>query len=145
MQSDRYGTLGVGGGFALGVKLAKPDAEVWVLWGDGALGYSVMEYDTFKRHSVNVIGLCGNDACWGQIERDQTNLLGDPVSNVLEYSPYEKIAVALGGEGLCMSSPEEDLEQYIRSAQHTVSAAGKPVLLNALLGKSDFRDGSISF
>ena len=44
-----------------------------------------------------------------------------------------------------MSSPEEDLEQYIRSAQHTVSAAGKPVLLNALLGKSDFRDGSISF
>ena len=73
MQSDRYGTLGVGGGFALGVKLAKPDAEVWVLWGDGALGYSVMEYDTFKRHSVNVIGLCGNDACWGQIERDQTD------------------------------------------------------------------------
>ena len=71
--------------------------------------------------------------------------MGDPVSNVLEYSPYEKIAVALGGEGLCMSSPEEDLEQYIRSAQHTVSAAGKPVLLNALLGKSDFRDGSISF
>eukprot|EP00943_MAST-04B_sp_MAST-4B-sp1_P001409 g1409.t1 len=137
-----YGTLGVGGGFALGVKLAKPEAEVWILWGDGALGYSVMEYDTYKRHGVNIIGLCGNDACWGQIERDQTTWLGDPVSNVLEYSPYEKIAQALGGEGLCVSSPKEDLQQYVQTVQNI--AKSKPVLLNVLLGKSNFREGSIS-
>ena len=114
------------------------------MWGDGALGYSVMEFDTYKRHGVNVIGLCGNDAWWGQIERDQTTWLGDPVSNVLEYSPYEKIAQALGGEGLCISSPKEDIKQYINTAQNIVKANGKSVLLNVLLGKSSFRDGSIS-
>lgn len=114
------------------------------MWGDGALGYSVMEFDTYKRHGVNVIALCGNDACWGQIERDQTTWLGDPVSNVLEYSPYEKIAQALGGEGLCISSPKEDIKQYINTAQNIVKANGKSVLLNVLLGKSSFRDGSIS-
>lgn len=34
-----FGTLGVGAGFALGAKLCRPDAEVWLLWGDGSAGY----------------------------------------------------------------------------------------------------------
>jgi thiamine pyrophosphate-dependent acetolactate synthase large subunit-like protein len=46
---------GVGGGFALGAKLARPDHEVWLLWGDGSAGYSIAEYDTFKRHKVGFV------------------------------------------------------------------------------------------
>lgn len=34
-----FGTLGVGGGFAMAAKLVKPDSEVWLLWGDGASGF----------------------------------------------------------------------------------------------------------
>ena len=45
-----FGTLGVGAGFALGAKLCRPDDEVWILWGDGACGYGLVEYDTFVRH-----------------------------------------------------------------------------------------------
>ncbi len=61
----------MGAGFALGVKLACPEAEVWLLWGDGSSAYSLMEYDTFVRHNVPVISVIGNDGCWSQIYRDQ--------------------------------------------------------------------------
>ena len=49
LDPGAFGTLGVGAGFALGAKLVRPDAEVWILYGDGSLGYSLIEFDTFKR------------------------------------------------------------------------------------------------
>jgi len=52
LDPGAFGTLGVGGGFALGAKLCRPDAEVWIVYGDGSLGYSVAEFDTFTRHKV---------------------------------------------------------------------------------------------
>lgn len=52
LDPGAFGTLGVGGGFALGAKLCRPDAEVVVIYGDGSLGYSVAEFDTFTRHKV---------------------------------------------------------------------------------------------
>src|SRR5207237_5218073 len=74
-----FGTLGVGAGFALGAKLCRPDAEVWIIYGDGSAGYSLAEFDTFARHGIPVIALVGNDACWAQIAGDQVELLGDSV------------------------------------------------------------------
>ena len=53
LDPGAFGTLGVGGGFALGAKLCRPESEVWVIYGDGSLGYSVAEFDTFTRHKVN--------------------------------------------------------------------------------------------
>ena len=53
------GTLGVGGGFALAAKLANPEANVVILYGDGSLGYSLMEFDTFVRHKVPVTAIIG--------------------------------------------------------------------------------------
>ncbi|XP_017163552.1 2-hydroxyacyl-CoA lyase 2 isoform X2 [Poecilia reticulata] len=50
LDPGAFGTLGVGGGFALGAKLCRPESEVWIIYGDGSLGYSVAEYDTFTRH-----------------------------------------------------------------------------------------------
>ena len=66
-----FGTLGVGAGFALGAKLARPDADVWIIYGDGSAGYSLSEFDTFVRHNVPVVALVGNDASWAQIAREQ--------------------------------------------------------------------------
>ncbi|HUF79244.1 MAG TPA: thiamine pyrophosphate-binding protein, partial [Thermoanaerobaculia bacterium] len=78
-----FGTLGVGAGFALGAKLCRPEAEVWLLYGDGSAGYSLAEVDTFVRHGVAVIAVVGNDAAWMQIARDQVEILGDAVGTVL--------------------------------------------------------------
>ena len=54
LDPGAFGTLGVGGGFALGAKLCRPESEVWVIYGDGSLGYSVAEFDTFTRHKVKL-------------------------------------------------------------------------------------------
>ena len=53
LDPGAFGTLGVGGGFALGAKLVRPDSEVWIVYGDGSLGFSVAEFDTFTRHKVS--------------------------------------------------------------------------------------------
>ncbi len=44
--------VGVGGGFALAAKTVRPDAEVWIIYGDGALGFSIAEFDTFARRKM---------------------------------------------------------------------------------------------
>jgi hypothetical protein len=59
LDPGAFGTLGVGGGFALGAKLCRPDAEVWVIYGDGTVGYSIAEFDTFARHGVGFLGGAG--------------------------------------------------------------------------------------
>jgi len=144
LDPGSFGTLGVGGGFALGAKLACPEDEVWLLWGDGAAGYSIAEFDTFARHGVPVIALVGNDACWGQIERDQKVWFGSDVSCTLEYTHYETIAEGYGGIGLSVTSPTDDVTGTLLKAQQLARERGKPVLINVLVGRSDFRDGSIS-
>ncbi len=137
-----FGTLGVGGGFALGAKVARPESEVWILYGDGSVAYSLMEFDTFVRHGVPVIALVGNDASWAQIARDQIAVLGDDVGTVLASTDYHFAAEALGGKGLSIDHPDEIVPAF---AQARVWArAGHPVLLNARLARSEFRKGSIS-
>ncbi|XP_065520764.1 2-hydroxyacyl-CoA lyase 2 isoform X2 [Lathamus discolor] len=139
-----FGTLGVGGGFALGAKLCRPEAEVWVLYGDGSLGYSLMEFDTFVRHKVPVIALVGNDACWSQIAREQVALLGSGVACGLHYLGYHLVAEALGAKGFVVGRQDrERLGSVIRAAQDSCRR-GHPVLLNALIGRTGFRDGAIS-
>ncbi|KAK5984011.1 IlvB acetolactate synthase like [Trichostrongylus colubriformis] len=80
LDPGAFGTLGVGGGFALGAKVVHPDRPVYILWGDGSSGYSIMEYDTFTRHKLPVIGVIGNDACWTQIAREQIPMFDSSVA-----------------------------------------------------------------
>lgn len=42
--------------------------------------YSLMEFDTFVRHKLPVIGIIGNDACWTQIAREQVPLFKTAVA-----------------------------------------------------------------
>lgn len=145
LDPGAFGTLGVGGGFALGAKLVNPDADVWIVYGDGSLGYSVAEFDTFKRHGVPVIALVGNDACWTQIAREQVPMFHSRVACDLSYCDYDVVAKGFGGEGfkLDRSCSEEEIDEVMEKAKE-LSRAGTPVLINCLIGKSNFRDGSIS-
>lgn len=137
-----FGTLGVGAGFALGARLARPECEVWALFGDGAFGYSLAELDTFARHGVPIIAVVGNDAAWGQIARDQVPMLGDDVATALAPTAYHQAAEGLGAAGLLLDDPELAGETLARA--RALAAAGRPVVINARLAKSEFRKGSIS-
>jgi acetolactate synthase-1/2/3 large subunit len=137
-----FGTLGVGGGFALGACIARPDAETWILYGDGSVGFSLAEFDSFARHGVPVIALVGNDRSWGQIARDQVPALGDAVGTELAPTAYERAAEGLGGRGLRIERPEEIAPAFEQARRW--AADGHAVLINAMLARSEFRQGSIS-
>jgi acetolactate synthase-1/2/3 large subunit len=137
-----FGTLGVGAGFALGAALSRPAAEVWIIFGDGACGYSLAEFDTFVRHGVPVIAVVGNDAGWTQIAREQVKVLGDDVGTVLARSAYHEVAAGFGAEGILVKSNAEVAAALERA--RAAAKAGKPVLINAWLDRTAFRDGSIS-
>ena len=132
----------MGAGFALGAKLCNPEAEVWIIYGDGSVGYSLAEFDTFVRHNIPVIAVVGNDASWMQIAREQVEILEDDIGTVLRRSDYHVAAEGFGGKGLVISDPKK-LPAVLREAKKLASE-GHPVLINCHLGKTDFRKGSIS-
>ena len=138
-----FGTLGVGAGFAIGAKAANPNAEIWIIYGDGSLGYSIIEYDTYRRFKIPVLSVVGNDACWTQIAREQKPMLGSNVGCMLEFSSYEKVVEALGGKGVLLKDQEDNIEGSLEECKQTLKE-GKSALLNCLIGTTDFRDGSIS-
>jgi acetolactate synthase-1/2/3 large subunit len=137
-----FGTLGVGAGFALGAALCRPRSEVWLLLGDGACGYGLVEFDTYVRHGIPVIAVVGNDAGWTQIAREQVKLLGDDVGTVLARTAYHEVAVGLGAEGILVRTNAEIPQALARARECT--RAGKSVLVNVWLDRTDFREGSIS-
>lgn len=142
LDPGAYGTLGVGAGFAIAAALVYPDRPVWILYGDGSAGYSLMEFDTFQRHGLAITALIGNDACWTQIARDQVEFLGSDCAVTLDASDYEKIPLAFGVEG----QKTESLEAFVSAVKQAITSnqQGKSYLINAIIGKTDFRKGSIS-
>jgi acetolactate synthase-1/2/3 large subunit len=137
-----FGTLGVGAGFAIGSKLCHPDKEIWLIYGDGAAGYTLQEFDTYVRHGLPIIAVVGNDAGWTQIARDQIPLFNDDVATQLRYTDYHIVAEGFGGKGFLLDKPE-DIDEVIEKAKEA-ARSGTPVLVNALIGKTEFRKGSVS-
>lgn len=137
-----FGTLGVGAGFAIGAGAARPASELWILYGDGALGFTLADFDTLARHRIGAIAVVANDACWSQIHREQVEVLGDDTGCMLARTDYHLAAEGLGGRGLLLrdaSAVEETLAEAKR-----IAATGVPVLVNAWVGRTAFRKGAIS-
>jgi len=137
-----FGTLGVGAGFALAAKLVFPSESVVILYGDGASGYGLIEFDTYVRLRVPVIAVVGNDACWSQMYRDQIRMLKSAVATELAFTHYEKVAEGMGAKGILVRA-EEEMAPAMRQAIEW-SNQGHPVLINCMIAKSGFREGSIS-
>ena len=64
MDPGPYGCLGAGPGQAIGAAIAHPDRQICLLLGDGAFGFSGMEFDTMARHNLPVVGIIGNNGIW---------------------------------------------------------------------------------
>jgi thiamine pyrophosphate-dependent acetolactate synthase large subunit-like protein len=84
----------------------------------------------------------GNDSSWSQIARDQVVFLKDPVGTELAATDYHKAVDALGGVGYFIDNEDQIHDVLTRAKQSALE--GKPVVVNARIGKTDFRKGSIS-
>ena len=137
-----FGTLGVGGGFAVGASLVRPGKEVWLIYGDGSCAYSIAEMDTCVRHGLAPIAVIGTDGSWAQIAREQVPMLGTDVGTVLRRSAYHEVAQGYGAAGLLLDDPAR-IDAVLDEAK-AISASGKPVVINVHIAKTEFRKGSIS-
>jgi acetolactate synthase-1/2/3 large subunit len=123
-----YGCLGSGPGYALAAKLAHPERQVVLLLGDGAFGFSGMEFDTLARHGVAVVGVIGNNGIWALEKHPMEAIYGYSVAADLRPATrYDEVAAALGCHAELVSAPDE-----LRPALERAFAAGGPALVNVL-------------
>jgi acetolactate synthase-1/2/3 large subunit len=127
-----FGCLGTGPGYALAAKLAHPERQVVLMVGDGAFGFSGMEFDTLARHGVNVVAVMGNNGIWALEKHPMEFLYGYSVAAELRpETRYDQVVEALGGHGELVSTPQE-----VKPALERAFSSGKPALVNVLTDPS---------
>jgi acetolactate synthase-1/2/3 large subunit len=128
-----YGCLGTGPGYAMAARIAHPDRQVVLLLGDGAFGFSGIDFESLARHRLPVVAIVGNNGIWGLEKHPQTRLYGEAIA--ADLAPgirYDRMVEALGGAGETVSRPEE-----IGPALDRAFAAGVPYLVNVLTDPAD--------
>ncbi|MPZ73164.1 MAG: acetolactate synthase [Nitriliruptorales bacterium] len=124
-----YGCLGTGMGYAIAARLAHPGAQVCVLLGDGAAGFSLMDVDSLVRHNLPVVMVCGNNGIWG-LEKFPMQQIYDGWDIAADLQPglrYEEVVKALGGAGETVEKAAD-----IGPALDRAFASGVPYLVNVL-------------
>jgi len=128
-----YGCLGTGCGYALAAALAHPGRQVVVMWGDGALGFSLGDLDTLVRFGANVVGIVGNNGIWGLEKHPMQLIYGyDVVAELRPGTRYDEVMTALGGHGELVAEPGE-----IGPALDRAFATPGPSLVNVLTDPDD--------
>jgi acetolactate synthase-1/2/3 large subunit len=123
-----FGALGSGPGYAMAAKLARPDRQVVLLSGDGAFGFSAMEFDTMVRHHIPVVCVVGNNGIWALEKHPMMSMLGASVAADLgQKTRYDKVVEALGGYGELVERPKE-----IRPALERAFKSGVPACINVI-------------
>jgi acetolactate synthase-1/2/3 large subunit len=121
-----YGCLGTGLGYAVAARLARPSAQVVLLLGDGAAGFSLMDVDTLVRHGLPVVMVVGNNGIWGLEKHPMQLLFGyDVAADLQPACRYDQVVRALGGAGELVTSPAG-----IGPALRRGFDAGVPYLVN---------------
>ncbi len=137
LEPGPAGTLGTGPGFALAAKTVFPDKRVGIVFGDGAFGFNGMDYDTFVRLGLPIIGVLGNDGVWNNIKSFHRMFYPERlVATDLGRRPYHKIVEAMGGYGELVARPD-DLTPALRRAEES----GLPALVNVHIDET-FRASS---
>jgi acetolactate synthase I/II/III large subunit len=141
MDPGPLGTLGVGPGYAMAAKLARPNSRVILVYGDGSFGLHGLEFEAMARQGIKVVGVIGNDAGWTQILRGQRDYFGEErlVATKLDYTRYDKVVEAVGGKGFWV-----DTAEGLAPALKAAFECPEPALVNVKIASSDFRKGSIS-
>ncbi|MEE4452096.1 thiamine pyrophosphate-binding protein [Novosphingobium resinovorum] len=145
-----FGSMGVGFGVAVGSQVAagKTGGRTVLVTGDGAVGFSLAEFDTLVRHGLPTIVIVMNNRAWGATLHFQQLVVGaDRVTNTrLENGSYSAVAAALGADHY-----EADSAETLAQALRTAFQAKRPACIdvrvaldpippeeNILMGKPPF-------
>ncbi|HYH47930.1 MAG TPA: thiamine pyrophosphate-dependent enzyme, partial [Acidimicrobiia bacterium] len=133
-----YGCLGTGPGYGLAARLAareqgRPDRQVFLMLGDGAAGFSLMDFDTLVRHDAPVVAIVGNNGIWGLEKHPMQALYGyDVAAELRPGTRYDQVVTALGGYGELVTDPGE-----VGPAIDRALDSGLPALVNVVTDPAD--------
>jgi thiamine pyrophosphate-dependent acetolactate synthase large subunit-like protein len=118
--------LGTSLGFAMGAKLAQPDKLCINVWGDAAIGFTGMDFETAVRERLPILSILLNNASMA------CELESMPASTAKYRSTdisgnYAGLARDLGGYGERVTAPGEIVPPIQRAIRQTQD--GKPALL----------------
>lgn len=124
------GSIGSAIPFALAAKIARPDATVIAMTGDGACGFHLLELETAVRAGLAPLVVVGNDACWNAEHQIQLRTYGKDRARYTELAPtrYDEAAAALGAHGELVTRASD-----LRAALARAIASGKPALVNVMI------------
>jgi len=123
-----YGCLGTGLGYAIAARLAHPSAQIVLLLGDGAAGFSLMDVDTLVRHKLPVVMVVGNNGIWALEKGPMQMIYGyDVAADLIPQTRYDEVVRALGGAGELVTDPEQ-----IGPALRRGLDSGVPYLVNVV-------------
>ena len=123
------GALGVGQGYAIGLARARPDKPVAIIFGDGAAGFHIAEFDTMARHRLPILTIVFNNASWGMSLHGQELVFGKQNLAAVKLAPsaYDEVARGFGCMGEAITR-YDDIAPAVRRAQ----SQGGPACLNIM-------------
>ncbi|UCC64582.1 MAG: thiamine pyrophosphate-binding protein [Anaerolineae bacterium] len=131
LYTAKFGHLGTGLPYALGAQVAAPDRPVYLVTGDGALGFSLQELETARRHGLPVAVVVNCDRRWGMEVSSQTMAFGGEKLVGVEHYPgvrYDVVAQGLGCHGELVEAAEQLLPALERARD-----AGRPAVIQVLV------------
>jgi acetolactate synthase-1/2/3 large subunit len=124
------GSIGGSLSFALAARLLEPKAPVFVVLGDGTIGFHLAEFETAVRCGLPFVAILGNDARWNAESQIQLRDYGRNRMHNCELLParYDQAVAALGGHG-------EHVERAadLPAAIERALASGKPACVNVMI------------
>ena len=124
--------LGMGLGLAMGAKLAKPDKLCINLWGDAAIGFTGMDFETCVRERIPILSILLNNYSMA-IELKVMPVSTEKYRSTDISGDYAAMARAFGGYGERVTEPGEIKAAIQRGIEQT--QAGKPALLEFITSK----------
>ncbi|HKV04391.1 MAG TPA: thiamine pyrophosphate-binding protein [Candidatus Acidoferrales bacterium] len=124
------GSVGFGLGLALGAQVAHPKRRVLCLVGDGAIGFTIAEFDTMVRHQLPIVAVVMNNHSWAASQHFQEIVSGKNrvTGTELRDANYHEVAAAFGCHGQRVTEIQE-LGPAIKAA----FASGKPACINVAI------------
>ncbi len=117
INSGGLGTMGVGLPYAMGIKLAKPEADVFCITGEGSIQMCIQELSTCKQYNTPVKIVSLNNRYLGMVRQWQQLDYGGRYSHsYMDALPdFVKLAEAYGHVGLLVEKPS-DVEGALKEA-----------------------------
>lgn len=124
------GAVGMGLGLSIGAQVANPDRPVLCLVGDGAIGFTIAEFDTMMRHQLPIVVAVMNNHSWAASQHFQEIVSGKSrlTGTELRDAKYHEVAAAFG----CHAQRVTEIQE-LGPAIKAAFASGKPACINVAI------------